>query len=292
MLFSIVIPVYNAEGYLRECLNSILNQTYRNFEIIIIDDGSTDSSPQILNEYENKDSRIRVIHIKNRGVTNARQIGVSLSKGEYILFVDADDTINSKLLMNIRNAIRQFPDIEMVRFGCNMVNDKPEYDHELYNDSNSCYNVQYNGIEAIRRWNNSNKRYEVFWLYAIKKECLSQFQTCPNLKTSEDYAFIPILIASCKKVLKIPYIGYNYTCDNQNSLTHSIGEGKEKSRTINFIKAYKYLITNMQIIEKQTGEDFQFFYDEWRKRLLKRYNKISDTLKTELKDEFENALNQ
>ena len=292
MLFSVIIPIYNAENYLRECLNSILNQTYGDFEIIAINDGSTDSSLEILDEYANKDSRIRVIHKNNGGVTRARQIGVSLAIGDYVLFVDADDTINSNLLMNVKNAITQFPDIQMVRFKCKMVNDKPGYDHELYNDYNSDYNVPYNGIEAIRRWNNPNKRYEIFWLYAIKRECLSKIRNCPNLKTSEDYAFIPLLIAGCRKVIKIDYVGYNYTCDNQNSLTHSNGDERERRRTLDFIYAYNFLITNMHTIEKQTGEDLKFFYDEWRKRLQKRYNKASDTLKSEFKAEFENALNQ
>jgi len=292
MLFSVIIPIYNAENYLRECLNSILKQTYSDFEIIAVDDGSTDSSLEILDEYVNKDSRIRLMHTNNGGVTRARQIGVLLSTGEYVLFVDADDTINSNLLMNVSKAIKQFSDVEMVRFKCNMVNDKPGYDHELYNDYNSEYNVMYNGIEAIRRWNSPNKRYEIFWLYAIKKECLLKIHECPNFKTSGDYAFVPLLIASCNKVLKIDYIGYNYTCDNHSSLTHSSGEERERSRTLNFINAYNYLINNMHIIEEETGENLQFFYDEWKQRLLKRYNRISDTLKAEFKAEFEKALGQ
>lgn len=292
MLFSIVIPVYNAETYLRECLNSVLNQTYGDFEIVVVDDGSTDSSVKILDEYENKDSRIKVTHMNHMGVTVARQLGVALTRGKYVLFVDADDTINSELLFNVKNAIEKFPYIEMVRFKCRMVNDKPGYDHELYNDENSDYNVPYNGIEAIRRWNKSNKRYEIFWLYAIKRECLLKIYECPNFKTSGDYAFVPLLIAGCKKVLKIEYLGYNYTCDNHSSLTHSTGEERERSRTVNFINAYNYLITNMHVIEKQTGENLQFFYDEWKQRLLKRYNRISDTLKAELKAEFEKALTQ
>ena len=92
--------------------------------------------------------------------------------------------------------------------------------------------------------------------------------------------------------MSINYIGYNYLCNNQSSLTHEIGYEKEKSRQFNFIKAYEYLIKNMRLIEKETNEDLQFFYEEWRQRLLKRYNRADDTLKAELEAEFNRALNQ
>ena len=88
MLFSIVIPVFNSERYLRKCLGSVLKQTYSDFEVIIIDDGSTDSSPMILDEFAKKDSRIQVYHMENKGVTKARKIGVSLTKGKYVIFID------------------------------------------------------------------------------------------------------------------------------------------------------------------------------------------------------------
>jgi len=94
---SIIIPVYNTEKYLRECLDSVVDQTLRNIEIICINDGSTDSSPAILREYETKDGRIRIIDQKNAGVSAARNQGLELAKGKYILFVDSDDWIELTL---------------------------------------------------------------------------------------------------------------------------------------------------------------------------------------------------
>jgi glycosyltransferase involved in cell wall biosynthesis len=90
---SIIIPIYNCDKYLAECLDSVVGQTLRNIEIICIDDGSTDSSPKILDEYAKKDSRIIVIHQKNAGPGAARNVGIDLAKGEYILFVDSDDKV-------------------------------------------------------------------------------------------------------------------------------------------------------------------------------------------------------
>lgn len=94
MQLSIIIPVFNAEKYLSECLDSVLNQTFSDFELICINDGSTDNSAQILEAYKQKDSRIKVIHQSNGGVSAARNAGLDIAKGEYIGFVDADDTIS------------------------------------------------------------------------------------------------------------------------------------------------------------------------------------------------------
>ena len=92
-LISIIVPVYNVEQYLDDCLISIINQTYKNIEIILIDDGSTDKSGKICDEYAKKDSRIIVIHKENGGVSSARNAGLRIAKGAYIGFVDPDDWI-------------------------------------------------------------------------------------------------------------------------------------------------------------------------------------------------------
>lgn len=88
---SIIVPVYNVEKYLNECLNSLINQTHENIEIIAVDDGSTDGCPQILDEYALKDSRFKVVHKQNGGLSSARNCGVEVASGEYVMFVDSDD---------------------------------------------------------------------------------------------------------------------------------------------------------------------------------------------------------
>lgn len=91
MLISVIVPVYNVENYLCKCVDSIINQTYNNLEIILVDDGSTDGSASICDEYVLKDSRVKVIHKENGGVSSARNIGIAEASGEYICFVDSDD---------------------------------------------------------------------------------------------------------------------------------------------------------------------------------------------------------
>lgn len=94
--FSIIIPVYKVEKYLEQCINSVLNQTYKNFEIILVDDGSPDKCPQICDEYAKTDSRIKVIHKKNGGLADARNVGISYAFGDYIIFIDSDDFLKSR----------------------------------------------------------------------------------------------------------------------------------------------------------------------------------------------------
>ena len=101
---SIILPVYNVEKYLNKCIDSILNQTYKNFELIIIDDGSTDNSSTICDSYKN-DSRVIVIHQDNKGLSVARNKGIDMSTGNYITFIDSDDYIDSKYIEILYNII-------------------------------------------------------------------------------------------------------------------------------------------------------------------------------------------
>ena len=94
-LVSIIVPIYKVEPYLRRCLDSIVNQTYTNLEIILVDDGSPDGCPQICDEYAAKDKRIVVIHKENGGLSDARNAGLDICKGEYIFFIDSDDWIKT-----------------------------------------------------------------------------------------------------------------------------------------------------------------------------------------------------
>lgn len=98
VLISVVVPVYNVEKYLERCIESILNQTYQNLEIILVDDGSTDASAEICNKYQIIDKRVVVVHKKNGGLSDARNLGIEKAKGMYITFVDSDDSIETDMI--------------------------------------------------------------------------------------------------------------------------------------------------------------------------------------------------
>lgn len=104
---SIIIPAYNVAGYLEKCLDSILAQSFKEYEVIVIDDGSTDATPEICDNYANKDNRIRVIHKKNEGVSIARNTGIEMAKGEYILFYDGDDFIEPYTCEELYNIAKE-----------------------------------------------------------------------------------------------------------------------------------------------------------------------------------------
>lgn len=113
-LISVIVPVFNVEKYLRPCLDSILVQTYSNIEIILVDDGSSDSSGHICDEYAGKDSRVKVLHKENGGVSKARNSGIGVAQGEYLSFIDGDDTVDPDYLgLMLREMIAN--DVDIVR---------------------------------------------------------------------------------------------------------------------------------------------------------------------------------
>ena len=114
-LVSVIVPVYKVEKYLNRCVNSILNQTYKDLEVILVDDGSPDSCPEICDGYAQKDKRVKVIHKENGGQGSARNSGLDVARGEYILFVDSDDYIAKNLIEITLQKAERF-DADMVIF--------------------------------------------------------------------------------------------------------------------------------------------------------------------------------
>ena len=116
-LISIVVPVYNSEQFLSACLNSLLSQTYCFFEIIVVDDGSTDSSGRVCDSYAEKDKRVKVFHQRNGGVSKARNLGLSKASGKWVLFCDSDDQFFPDSLEVLYSKTRIRDDVEMVIAG-------------------------------------------------------------------------------------------------------------------------------------------------------------------------------
>lgn len=136
-MISIIVPVYNVEKYLKKCIESIINQTYRNLEIILVDDGSPDKCPEICDSYAQKDSRIKVIHKKNEGLINARKSGLEIAQGEYIGFVDGDDWIEPEMYeLFAQQAEKYSPDMVLSDFyydnGKELSNSEQLFDREYY----------------------------------------------------------------------------------------------------------------------------------------------------------------
>lgn len=135
--FSIIIPVYNVSEFLSECIGSVLQQNYTNFEMILIDDGSTDNSGEMCAEFSNLDSRIRVVHQENRGLSAARNAGIDAAKGEYIIFLDSDDLWDNKDVLNIlaQRIDKFFPDV--ISFNYRKFDNNGQYDPYFSMDSST-----------------------------------------------------------------------------------------------------------------------------------------------------------
>lgn len=122
MFFSVIVPIYNVEKYLSRCIDSVLSQTFADFELILVDDGSPDNCPEICDEYAQKDRRVKVVHKKNGGLVSARQAGVSIAKGDYIFNLDGDDAIDTDALMSAYEIISDTK-AEMVSFSYRIYTD-------------------------------------------------------------------------------------------------------------------------------------------------------------------------
>lgn len=285
MLFSIIVPVYNSERFIRNCLNSIIEQTYEDLEVIIIDDGSTDNTANILESYSKKDTRIKIYRFENAGVSISRRRGISLAQGEYILFVDSDDTISPDLLKEICLTINNFDNPDIIRHQCNLVEDAPYKNHNRYNFVEKT-NINLNGMEALKLWSTTGKKYAVYWLFAFRRTIFSNVLFLPDLRCYEDVALIPLLIATSKKIVTINYVGYNYTCNNSMSLTNIKDESAERFRAIDFVKAYNYAIENFRKLENVSVSDLAFFVEDYNKRLKGKFQSLDENLKSELFELF------
>ena len=285
MLLSVVIPIYNAKNFILNCLTSVLNQSFSDFEIVLIDDGSTDGTAKILDKYAEKYEKVNVHHFENAGVSIARQRGLSLANGEYVIFVDSDDTINSGLFEQINKTVYCYNHPDIIRFQSNLVNDTIGKDHDRYNffDINE---VENSGMNALRAWSILNKKYAVYWLYAFKKTIFSSIDSFPKLRCYEDLALIPLLIANSRKVVTIDYVGYNYTCNNSGSLTNSNNKSAEESRAIDFVYAYNYAVSNFKKIKNLSDDDVTFFIGDFNRRLRGKYDSLDSDLKEKFSDLF------
>ena len=281
MLFSIIVPMYNASKSIKLCLDSILRQTFNDYEVVIINDGSTDDSESVCREIASGNDKVFLYTFENGGVGKARRRGIQRARGDFLIFVDVDDFISLDLLKNLSEIISFHNDVEVIRYHANLINDDEGKDHQRYN-SDQNLNIPMTGFDALRTWTILGKKYALYWLFAFKRNLFDKVSPMPSLRCYEDVAYIPLLIASAQKVISTDYVGYNYVCDTSGSLINSKNIDKQRTRAYDFYYAYDYATKNMRDL---LGSNFEFrvFFVEDYKRRLKAY---FDGLDESLKDEF------
>ena len=233
---SIIIPIYNSENFIKLCLNSLINQTFKNFEIICINDGSTDNTLKILKKYEKQDNRIHVYTQNNKGAGTARNFGMEKSKGEYLMFLDSDDIFESIMLEELYIKIKN-NDLEIVI--CNSIDfedknwkkkrvEKKFYDDILWNETFSSLDLYKDFFNKFIWWP---------WDKIFKKKYILnlgiKFQ---NLKSTNDLFFVASAVVASKKISFLDKILINHRIGLKSSISNS----REKSWN-NFYYALKEL---------------------------------------------------
>lgn len=280
MLFSVIVPMYNASKSIRLCLESILRQNFDDYEVIIINDGSTDDSESICRDVTNGHDNVFLYTFENGGVGKARRRGIQRARGDFLIFVDVDDFISPDLLKTLSGIIRLHDDVEVIRYYANLINDDEDKDHQRYN-SDVNLNIPMKGFDALRAWTNLGKKYALYWLFAFKATLFKKATPMPELRCYEDVAYIPLLIVSADMVLSTDYIGYNYVCDTSGSLTNSQNIDKQRTRAYDFYYAYVYATKNMRDLLDSNFEFRVFFVEDYKRRLKSYFDGLDESLKDE-----------
>lgn len=237
-LISVVLPIFNVEKYLDRCVESIVNQTYQNLEIILVDDGSTDRCPLICDSWAKKDKRIKVIHKKNAGLGYARNSGLENALGEYIFFFDSDDYVKKDTIEKVYYTAKKH-NCDMVIFGHYDVNVeghikkvyKPNTEKNVYRDSEVQEILLPDLVSADPKTGKSTNLWlsACFCMYSMKliSEAKWKFVSERDI-ISEDVYSLLLLYKHIKCVAIIPDAFYYY-CENNSSLTHTFNPNRYMS---------------------------------------------------------------
>lgn len=257
---SVIIPVYNVEKYLSECLDSVVNQTYKNLQIILVDDGSTDFSGKICDVYAEKDNRITVVHQKNAGAGAAKNTGLDLVKGEYFSIIDSDDYIELDMYEKMVNSLEKYNvDIVQCLFRNVFVNDS--FDRKYKIKSN------YPKVLTSKRF---LKEYLYDWKYAIfankvfKSSLLKDIRFPVGRKIDDEF-FTYKLVCNAKKVVNIDNILYNYRMRKTSVMNENNSDRLIYDRIDCFIERYNYVSDIYPSLKKKYNlklyDDLLYFKD-------------------------------
>ncbi len=274
-LVSIVVPAYNAEKYIAEAIESVISQTYNNWELIIINDGSTDKTEEIIRDFE--DNRITIFYQKNSGVCSARNRGIAFAKGEYITFLDADDILPQKSLELRVKFLQNNPKIDLVD-GCISIKDKD------MNTTIKTYIPYYNG-KLLPKLLKLDDRVFFNVCYFFRRQVLDNTLFKEKMTHAEDLLFY-IEISSKKE------INYNFILDE--IYLYRIGHTSAMTNLHGLEKGYLQLITEVKKFKNISKLDFFIFKCKIvkimflsylsKKKINSAFNSIFNIFKIKLKD--------
>lgn len=219
-LVSIIVPVYNVERYIHRAIDSIISQSYKNLEIILVDDGSLDNCPHICDEYALKDNRIKVIHKKNGGLSDARNVGIDIINGEYITFVDSDDYIATNAIERLIQEIR-VQNTDALCCSYYLI----DSNGEIYDCRKCEKNFKYTGTDAAKLLINDLFPYNFAWAKLYKKKLFEGIRF-PVGRLYEDIATIYKVISKADSVYCMTDCLYYYERGREGNITSELNTNK------------------------------------------------------------------
>lgn len=280
-MFSIIVPIYNTEQYLNAMIDSVIHSSYNNWELLLIDDGSTDRSGEICDRRSLDDNRIRVFHNNNRGVSTARNLGIENATGDWLVFVDSDDYIAPDMLTKMEETILAHTNVDLIFTDFNIV-----YANKI--DLFKTYSWNHETDKSfqdylIRTWP------RVAW-GGVKREVVinNRIRFPENLTIFEDFHFMCNCILHSHEIKRIAEPLYNYRVTNASSITHTILTERKRSdekwmyedlfRILKSLKKYTIyapfiywrMLYNKQALVMETSlhNEFISFFPEKRKYIL------------------------
>lgn len=258
---SIIIPIYNVENYLRKCIESVIYQTYTNIEIILVDDGSQDACPQICDEYEKKDARIRVIHQNNGGRSRARNVGIRNATGEYLMFVDGDDWIDNNCIEELyKLAISESAQLIVGRYR--------QVFSDSVQDGSTGEMLVLQGQEPLEFYVRGYANYQNANSVCVKlyKRELVEGIYFEEGKYFEDVMFVTKIYAKCTKCIYYDQALYNYNIATPTSITFAgVNELTFRDEIPCFNEKEQFLLS---LGRKDLSDTYSFFKNQ---RLLSYY---------------------
>lgn len=303
---SVIVPVYNVENYLSDCVDSILAQTYGELEIILVDDGSTDGCGAICDEYVKKDFRVKVIHKKNGGLGDARNAGIQAAAGKYLAFVDSDDMLDQKMFEKLYDALKQ-ANAQAAICGFQYMDDAGRCTEKCLAGEHS---FLVSGKEVQKRYfenYNASMIYTVAWNKLYSRELFQQLRYPAGVLHEDEFLTMRVLY-SVQKIAVIPYAGYLYRMREKSIMDRFDARRfqlfdayisrlkfyEEKEEKVIWLKTFQlYLHMFEQYVQWQKEKGIKSesgVVEEYRRKLNKLYQKSRYHLSGRLWAEYEMSM--
>ncbi len=245
-IVSVIIPTFNTGDYLNRCLNSVTLQTYKNLEIIVVDDGSAEETHKICDEWAKKDKRIKIIHKQNGGVSSARNIGLDKCTGKYVMFIDADDYIDNSMIEKMLNKIEGY-DCVYCKYILKCKNSNIYINEFNIKNLNNADRLKYFIGNKSKLKNNMLYKNSIMgsnWRILFRKDLTKNIRFDENLKYSEDFVFIMEILQKQPQINYLDEYLYYY-CENEISYSSSINMKKIDYSYQILPYMYKYFDKNL-----------------------------------------------